>query len=119
MPFLIIIITIHLVYLTYNRRDFIMNKFYVKDGLNIKYFNQVPEVVLFLEQVVKLKLGKTRTQWMQHIRDLGHGYDDPNGKIFTESLADHVEVGAVQSDGKKVRCSIHEATQFTSPEYGD
>jgi hypothetical protein len=96
-----------------------MNKFYVKDGQHLKYFSSVPEVVSFLEQVVKLKLKTTRSEWMQHIRDLGHGYDDALGRTFTESLADHVEVGVVQNGGKLVRCSIHEATAFTKPEYGD
>ena len=96
-----------------------MNKFYVRENRNIKYFNQVSDVVSFLEQVVKLKLKMTRNEWMQHIRDLGHGPDDADGKNFTESLADQVEIGVVQSNNKHVRCSIFEATQFTQPEYGD
>lgn len=96
-----------------------MNKFYVRDGQNVKYLTSVPETVTFLENVVRLKLNRTRQDWMQHNIDLGHGPDDLSGKNFVESLAQIVEIGVVQKDGKHVRCSIHEATQFTSPEYGD
>jgi hypothetical protein len=96
-----------------------MNKFYVRDGKNIKYFDSVPEVVSFLEKVVELKLKTNRKDWMQHIMDLGHGYDDADGKNFAESLVSHVEMGSVKSDGTHVRCSVHEATSFTKPEYGD
>ena len=96
-----------------------MNKFYVKDGKLIKYFTEVSEVVSFLEKVVQVKLGMNRTMWMQHIIDLGHGYDDAAGKTFTESLAGEVEIGVVQREGNHVRCSIFEATSFTKPEFGD
>jgi hypothetical protein len=96
-----------------------MNKFYVKDGNLVKYFTSVPDVISFLEQVVTLKLKTTRTDWMNHMRDLGHGYDDSLGRMFTESLQNHVEIGSVSSEGKLVRCNIHEATLFEKPEYGD
>ncbi len=96
-----------------------MNKFYVRDGKNVAYFKTVSEVVYFLEKAVVLKLNTNRKDWMQHIMDLGHGLDDPSGKNFVESLASQIETGVVQRDGKHVRCSIFEATVFSSPEYGD
>lgn len=95
-----------------------MNTFYVKDGRQIKYLNSVPEVVSFLELVVKEKTKMNRAEWMQHNIDLGHGPDDRDGKNFVESMQELVEVGV--SRGKKlIRCSIYEATAFTKPEYGD
>lgn len=96
-----------------------MNVFYVRDGNNVAYFNLVSDVVSFLEKVVVLKLKMSRAQWMEHIVDLGHGSDDKNGKCFTESMAEQVEIGVVQKDGKHVRCSIHEATSFKDSAYGD
>lgn len=96
-----------------------MNKFYVRDGQLVKYFTDVKEVVLFLEKVVKAKTNMTRPEWMQHIIDLGHGYDDSSGKIFVDSLQSQVEIGVVQQNGKHVRCNIHEATDFLKPEYGN
>lgn len=95
-----------------------MNKFYVRDGKDIKYFDEVSEVVSFLEKVVFLKCGMNRADWMQHIMDLGHGYDDNSGRNFTESLAEQVEIG-VFGGNRHVRCSIFEATVFKSPEYGN
>jgi hypothetical protein len=95
-----------------------MNKFYVRDG-GIKYFDNIPDVIAFLEVVVRLKLKMTRPEWMQHNMDLGHGPDESSGKNFVDTMASQVEIGCVQKDGKHVRCSIFEATQFSSPEYGD
>jgi hypothetical protein len=95
-----------------------MNNFYVKDGKQVKYLNTVPEVVAFLELVIKEKTKMTRSQWMQHNMDLGHGPDDENGKNFVDSMQELVEIGVVR--GKKcIRCSIFEATMFTDPAYGD
>lgn len=95
-----------------------MNTFYVKDGRQIKYLSSVPEVVVFLELVVKEKTKMNRSEWMQHIVDLGHGSDEKSGKNFVESMQELVEIGVVR--GKKlIRCSIYEATAFTDPEYGD
>jgi hypothetical protein len=96
-----------------------MNKFYVRDVGNIKYFNSVPEVISFLEKVVQVKLHMSRPQWMQHVVDLGHGNDEPTGNNFVNSLSEQVEIGAVQKDGKHVRCNIFEATGFSKEEYGD
>ncbi len=96
-----------------------MNKFYVRDGKQVAYFGSVPEVVSFLEKVVVEKTKMTRSQWMQHIVELGHGLDDRAGKCFTESLSEQVEVGTVQKNNRHVRCSIFEATSFKDAAYGD
>lgn len=96
-----------------------MNKFYVRDGNNIKYFGQVNEVVKFLEQVVKLKLKMSRAEWMQHNMELGSGPDDSTGVVFTETMASQVEIGVVQKENRHVRCNIFEATQFKTEGYGD
>lgn len=96
-----------------------MKQFYVRDQGQIKYFSAVPEVVLFLEQVVKFKFQKTRSQWMEHVIDLGYGLDDREGRVFTESIADQVEIGTVQKDGRHVRCNIFEATTYLNGDYGD
>ncbi len=95
-----------------------MNNFYVRDGNQVKYLNTIPEVVAFLELVVKEKIKMNRAQWMQHNMDLGHGPDDKDGKNFVESMGELVEIGVVR--GKRlVRCNIFEATVFNKPEYGD
>lgn len=96
-----------------------MNKFYVRDSGNIKYFNEVSQVVSFLEQVVKLKLKMTRAEWMQHNMELGSGPDDSTGVVFTETMASQVEIGVVQKENRHVRCNIFEATQFKTEGYGD
>ena len=93
-----------------------MNKFYVRDGKLIKYFDAVSQVVSFLEMVVKEKCNMTRPEWQQHIVDLGHG---PDERAFVDSLQEQVEIGCVQRDGKHVRCNIYEATVFKKVEYGD
>ena len=94
-----------------------MNKFYVSDG-TVVYFSTVKELVTHLESIVKRKTGKSRAEWMQHLIDLGHGYDDSAGMIFTQSLAEMVNIGVVR-DGKLVRCNVHDTDSFKSPEYGD
>jgi len=91
-------------------------KFYVNDG-ELKYFNSVPEVVTYLEVLVSRKFGQTRKQWMDNLIDLGHQPDDRNGKTFTESVAERVEIGLIKNN-KRIRCNIHEAISFLNPEYG-
>ena len=96
-----------------------MNKFFVKDRNQIRYFTNVSDVVLFLELVVKEKLKMNRSEWMQHVMDLGHGPDDTAGRSFVDTMQNHVEIGCVQKNGKCVRCNIFEATQFNDPAYRD
>lgn len=96
-----------------------MNKFYVRDRKQIKYFDSVPEVVAFLELVVKEKQKMNRAEWMQHCIDLGGNPDDRFGKNFVESMAELVEIGTVQKTGQHVRCNIFEATVYSDPAYGN
>jgi hypothetical protein len=97
-----------------------MKQFYVRTpATGVKYFGTVPEVVVFLESFVRSNLNHSRKSWMQSMIELGHGYDDPTGKTFTETLNQYVETGTVRSDGKHVRCNIHESITYRKPEFGD
>jgi len=91
-------------------------QFYVNDG-EVKYFDSVPQVVKYLEVLVERKFGQTRKQWMDNLISLGYQPDDLNGKTFTESVAERVEIGLIKNS-RRIRCNIHEAINFRSPEYG-
>lgn len=95
-----------------------MAKFYVKDGILVKLFDSISEVVSFLENVIIFKKKMNRKQWMQELTDLGHGYDDPNGENFTLSMREFVDVGVVKSDSTFVKCNIHDVSKH-KPEHGD
>ena len=97
------------------------NKFYIKDSTikKIIYFDAVPEVVHYLESLVKKVEGKTRPQFMQYLSELGHGYDDFNGVSFTRALAEKFEIGYVNNMGNHVRTDIHSMSSFTKEEFGD
>lgn len=87
-------------------------KYYILDRQVSKQpaiFNSVPEVVSTLEKVVQYKFKVTRKQYMQNLIDLGYGVDDNIGRTFTESMAEHVEIGVIKPNGACVRCNIHEA----------
>jgi hypothetical protein len=87
-------------------------KLYIKDttiSKEPKFFNTINEVVNHLEGAVQRKFRQTRKQYMQNLVDLGHGYDDPEGKNFTEALSRVFEIGLQKPHGL-VRCNIHEAS---------
>lgn len=91
-------------------------KFYIIDrqvSVRPAVFESVPDLVSTLEKVVQYKLKLTRKQYMQNLIELGYGVDDPQGKTFTESMADHVEIGVVRNNGNLVRCNIHEAAHYS------
>ena len=75
-------------------------------------FNSLNEVVSTLERVVLYKFKMTRKQYMQNLIDLGHGIDDPLGRTFTESMADHVEIGVIKNNAC-VRCNVHEVAHYS------
>ena len=83
-------------------------------------YNSVNEVVKHLESSVQRKFRQTRQQYMQHLIDLGYGYDDESGKVFTQSLSDHFNIGVVNGNSYK-RCNIHEVSQYAKyrTEMGD
>ena len=83
-------------------------------------YNSVNEVVKHLESSVQRKFRQTRQQYMQHLIDLGYGYDDESGKVFTQSLSEHFNIGVVNGNSYK-RCNIHEVSQYSKyrTEMGD
>jgi hypothetical protein len=90
-------------------------KYYIKDttlGKDALFFNNLTEVVKHLEGTVQRKFRQTRKQYMQNLIDLGHGYDDSDGKNFTEALSKVVEIGLQKPHGL-VRCNVHEATNHS------
>lgn len=93
-------------------------KYYVRDGNLSKQFDTIPQVVRFLEELVKIKFGKTRAQWMDDLVSLGHGYDDDKGQTFTNTLAEHVEIGVVRGD-RLLRATIHDVDNHNRPEFGN
>jgi hypothetical protein len=97
-----------------------MKKFYINDNTigRYVYFNSVDELVTYLEGLVKRATGLTRAQYMQNLIDLGYGYDDSQGVIFTRSIAEQFEMGAINKDGGRIKCDVHEAISFLKEEYG-
>jgi hypothetical protein len=84
-------------------------------------YNSVNEVVKHLETTVQHKFRQTRQQYMQNLIDLGHGYDDAEGKVFTQSLSEYFNIGTVRKDGSLVKGNIHEVAQYNKyrTEMGD
>ena len=74
-------------------------------------FNSLNELVSTLERVVQYKFKMTRKQYMQNLRDLGHGVDDHLGRTFTESMSEYVEIGVMKNNAC-VRCNVHEVTHY-------
>ena len=98
-----------------------MTKFYIQDPLlrKLVYYKTVPEIVNHLSEMVKPLTGHTKPQFIQHLIDLGHGYDDPQGVMFTRAMAEQVNMGVVNKDNAHVRCDIHAISNFQNEEYGD
>jgi len=90
-------------------------KYYIIDkqvSKNPAIFNTLQDLVSTLERVVEYKFKMTRKQYMQNLIDLGHGIDDPLGRIFTESMSEYVEVGVIKNNSC-VRCNVHEVAQYS------
>ncbi len=75
-------------------------------------FDTVPQLVSKLEELVVRNHGVTRKQYMQNLIDLGYGYDDPQGTIFTNELAKEYHIGVIKN-GSFVRCDVHTATEHS------
>lgn len=96
-------------------------KYYITDNNNKKrYYNHTNEIVNAAEQLLIERFGVNRRGYMQHLIDLGHGYDDPEGRTFIESLKKLYEIGIVKKD-KHVPCNIHDADKYSKykEEMGD
>ncbi|MFN9955513.1 MAG: hypothetical protein ACK55I_20640, partial [bacterium] len=73
-----------------------MNKFYIVDTTQRKepfIFESVQGLVKHLEGTVQRKFGQSRSNYMQNLIDLGHGYDDREGRTFTESMRTIFNIG--------------------------
>lgn len=96
-------------------------KYYLQDstvGNHVFYFNTVKEVVSYFNVLIPRAFGVNRNQYVQHLIDLGHGYDDPDGVTLTQALAEQFNMGIVKN-GKHERTNIHQASKFLKEEYGD
>jgi hypothetical protein len=100
-----------------------MTKYYIIDTTvrNEPFlFENINQLVSHLEGTVQRKFRQTRAQYMQNLADLGHGYDDPQGKTFTQSLGEIFNIGV--STGKTLkRCNVHEQNLYSKyrTEMGD
>jgi hypothetical protein len=98
-----------------------MIKFYVHDTTIGKfvYFNSVKDLVFYLgNTLVPRAFKKTRAQYIQHLIDLGHGYDDIDGVTLTRAVAEQYNIGILR-DGKHVRTDVHAISSFKDENYGD
>ena len=85
-------------------------KYFINDTTINKfvYFDDVNEIVPYLETLCKKKFNRDRKSYMFEMQTLGHGYDDPQGVYFTELMSDHFGIGVLRKDGRHVRTNIHE-----------
>lgn len=98
-----------------------MRKFYVNNTVigKVIYFNTVPELVAYLGDVlVPLAFKKPKSQYLQYLAELGHGYDDGTGIVLTRALSESFDIGVVK-DGRLVRTDVHIAAKFADEGYGD
>jgi hypothetical protein len=100
-----------------------MNQFYIQDTTRTKdqfrYFPTVQALVAYLPRVIQRQYSMTRAEYMQHLIDLGHGYDDTDGVTITRALSEVFNIGVVQNDGSHQRTDIHAVSQFKNENYGD
>lgn len=92
-----------------------MIKYYIVDttiGTKPVIFEKIEQLILHLEGTVQRKFRQTRKQYMQNLIDLGHGYDDPQGKVFTQSLGEYFNIGMMNGNSFK-KCNVHEVNQYS------
>lgn len=97
--------------------------YYIKDATDnntILYANTVAEVVSHLEKMLFKKHRVTRKQYMQNLIELGHGYDDAEGRVFAEQLRNEFEFGVIKQN-RHVKCNIHDVEKYSKyrAEMGD
>ena len=100
-----------------------MNRFYIQDTTRTKnqfrYFPTAQALVAYLPQVIRRQYNMTRGEYMQHLMDLGHGFDDIDGVTITQCLSEVFNIGIVSQDGTHQRTDIHTATRFSNENYGN
>jgi len=95
-------------------------KYYIQDNTigQAVYFENVADLVTYLEGLSKKSFNLTRNQFMDTLVSLGHGYDDNDGVVFTRAMSEHFNIGIIKND-KHVLCDVHAASSFNKEEYGD
>lgn len=85
-------------------------KYYIRDTTinKVVYFEDVNNIVGYLEQLCKKKFKQDRKTWMFEMQTLGHGFDDAQGIYFTELMSGHFDVGILRDDGRHVKTNVHE-----------
>jgi len=96
-----------------------MNKLYIQDSTIGQYvtFNTVPELVAYLNALIPRAFKISRSEYVQNLIDLGHGYDDEQGVMLTRAMADQFNIGIIR-DGNYVRTDVHTAAAFQKEEFG-
>jgi hypothetical protein len=96
-------------------------KYYIHDTTigQFIYFNTLNELVGYYDHFIPRAYNVTKPQFMQHLIDLGHGYDDGQGVMLTRAISENYNIGVVRSNNQKERTDVFEATKFLSKEYGD
>ena len=96
-------------------------KYYINDTTIGKYvyFNKINELVSYYDKFIPRAYNMTKPQFIQHLIDLGHGYDDGNGVMLTRAITENYNVGIMRSGDKHERTDIFEASAFQKDEYGD
>jgi hypothetical protein len=85
-------------------------KYYIKDTTinKIVYFEDINNIVPYLEQLCKKTFKQDRKTWMFEMQTLGHGFDDAQGIYFTELMTGHFDVGVLRDDGRHIKTNVHE-----------
>ena len=96
-------------------------RYYIKDSTinKVVYFNTINEVVSYFNQLIPRAHRVSRIDYVQHLIDLGYGYDDPKGITLTRVLSEQFDIGIERKDGKLERTDIHSPSSFTDEGYGD
>ncbi len=97
-----------------------MNKLYIQDSTIGQYvtFNTVQELVAYLNAMIPRAFKISRSDFVQNLIDLGHGYDDADGIMLTRAMADQFNIGVIKNN-TYVRTDVHAISKFQSSEYGD
>ena len=96
-----------------------MNKLYIHDSTIGRYvtFNTLKELVSYLNDMIPRAFKISRSEYVQNLIDLGHGYDDQNGVMVTRAMADQFNIGVIKN-GTYVRTDVHELSNFQNEEFG-
>jgi hypothetical protein len=96
-----------------------MSKYYVVDATKkqgnkspVVLFDEINDVVKYLEGMCQRQFKQTRKVYMQHCEDLGFDTDEPTGRAFFDQMEQYFDVGVIRSDNHPVKCNIFVASKF-------